>query len=90
MDVITELSSDGNLLQSNLSISEEECNSEKQMSPWEKIKKLEKLLQKSESLRITMKKKNTNVWKTNIKTKLNSYRKKYALMNNFLKLLNNF
>jgi len=54
---ITELSSDGNLLQSNLSISEQEYNSEKQMSPWEKIKKLEKLLRKSESLRVIMKKK---------------------------------
>lgn len=40
------------------------------MSPWEKIKKLEKLLRKSESLRITMKKKHKrleNEYKNKIK-----------------------
>lgn len=68
------LSSNENFMQDNLPISEEnECNFNKQIFPYtEKIRKLEKLLQKSESLRIIMKKDHKQVCKRNTKAKLRS------------------
>jgi len=79
-DEIAELSSDGNFLQ-NVSISE--CDLNKQILPYvEKVKKLEKLLQKSESLRMTMKKRHKRL-QSKYKNKIKELEEKVCINEKF-------